>query len=114
MLNLCPAHVQPSLNAGMTTHERFCRHFCLCWIFRQQTGSCGGMSVTVGGASGVFEGCAEELTALEPGEGEHLPVTGGERALGCWKGVAGSFGLQGPADFARAAGSVVKETGAAL
>lgn len=36
-----------------------------------------------------------------------LPVTGGEKALG-------SFVLQGPAGFVRAAGSVEKETGAAL
>lgn len=72
------------------------------------------MSVIVGGASGVCEGCAEEPTALEPGEGEHPPVTGVDRALDCWKGTAGSFGLQGPAGFAGAAGSVEKETGAAL
>lgn len=43
-----------------------------------------------------------------------LSVTGGERAFGYWKGDAGSFDLQGPAGFAWAAGSVVKETGAAL
>lgn len=30
--------------------------------------------MTVGGASGVCEGCEEELTALEPGEGKH-PVS---------------------------------------
>lgn len=42
-----------------------------------------------------------------------LPGTGGERALGCWKGGAGSFALQEPAGFVRAAGSVGKETAAA-
>lgn len=43
-----------------------------------------------------------------------LSVTGGEGALGCWKGGAGSFGSQAPAGFVRAAGSFGKETGAAL
>lgn len=36
------------------------------------------------------------------------------RALDCWEGTAGSFGLQGPAGFAGAAASVEKETGAGL
>lgn len=63
MLNLFSAHAKPSFKARMTTQERFCRDFCLWWSFSQQTHSCGGMSVTVGAASGVCEGSAEELTA---------------------------------------------------
>lgn len=76
-----------------------------------QTDGCGGMSVAVGCAPGACE--RSELLLSQEREST-VPVAGGERALGCWKGGAGSFGLQGPAGFVRAAVSVERETGAAL